>query len=121
MPLNSWRLSGLIERMGETHPYSPLSNGIIWTFHVSEVLGKVLIITHSAFFIKLTFRTVNLLISVSFAICVASLVAQMVKSLPAMQETRVWSLDWEDTLEKGMTTHLNIVAWRIKSTDRGAW
>ena len=117
IPLNSWRLSGLIERMGETHPYSSLSNGIIWTFHVSEVLAKVLIITHSAFFIKLTFRTVNLLISVSFAICVASLVAQMVKSLPAMQETQVWSLGWGDTLEKGMATHSSILAWRIPWTE----
>ena len=35
----------------------------------------------------------------------AKLVAQMVKNLPAMQEMRVWSLDWEDPLEKEMTTH----------------
>ena len=40
----------------------------------------------------------------------ASLVAQMVKNLPAMQETRVRSLDWEDLLEKGMAS---ILAWRI--------
>ena len=35
----------------------------------------------------------------------ASLVAQMVKKLPAMQETRVQSLGWEDPLDKGMATH----------------
>ena len=37
----------------------------------------------------------------------------MVKSLPAMQETRVRSLGWEDPLEKGMTIHSSILAWRI--------
>ena len=43
----------------------------------------------------------------------ASLVAQMVKYLPAMQETQVWSLGWEDFLEKEMATHSSILAWRI--------
>ena len=42
-----------------------------------------------------------------------SLVAQMVKNLPAMQEIWVWFLGWEDPLEKGMATHFNILAWRI--------
>ena len=41
------------------------------------------------------------------------LVAQMVKNLPAMQETRVLSLGWEDSLEKGMAIHSSILAWRI--------
>ena len=50
----------------------------------------------------------------------ASLVAQMVKNLPAMQETWVRSLGWEDPLEKGMATHSSILAWRIPM-DRGAW
>ena len=43
----------------------------------------------------------------------ASLVAQMVKNLPAMQVTWVQSLGWEDPLEKGMATHSSILAWRI--------
>ena len=43
----------------------------------------------------------------------------MVKTLPAMQETRIRSLDWEDPLEEGMATHSSIVAWRIP-LDRGA-
>ena len=47
----------------------------------------------------------------------ASLVAQMVKNLPAMQETQVWSLDWEDLLEKGMTTHSSILAQRTPWTE----
>ena len=43
----------------------------------------------------------------------ASLVAQMVKNLPAMQDTQVWSLGQEDLLEKEMATHSSILAWRI--------
>ena len=40
----------------------------------------------------------------------------MVKNLPAMQETQVQSLDWEDPLEKGVTMHSSILAWRIPWT-----
>ena len=47
----------------------------------------------------------------------ASLVAQMAKNLPAMQETQVQSLGQEDLLEKGMTTHSSILAWRIPWTE----
>ena len=43
----------------------------------------------------------------------ASLVAQTVKNLPAMQETQVRSLGWEDPLDKEMATHSSILAWRI--------
>ena len=43
----------------------------------------------------------------------ASLVAQLVKNLPAMPETWFRSLTWKDTLEKGMTTHSSVLAWRI--------
>ena len=42
----------------------------------------------------------------------ASLVAQMVKILPAMKEAWVQSLGWEDPLEKGKATHSSILAWR---------
>ena len=48
---------------------------------------------------------------------VVSLVAQMVKNLPAMWETQVQPLSWEDPLEKGMTTHSSILAWRIPWTE----
>ena len=41
----------------------------------------------------------------------------MVKNLPAMRETWVRSLNWEDLLEKGMATHSNILAWRISWTE----
>ena len=47
----------------------------------------------------------------------ASLVAQMVKNLPAMWETRVQSLGWEDPLKKGMATQSNTLAWRIPQTE----
>ena len=43
----------------------------------------------------------------------SSPVAQMVKTLPTMQETWVWFLDQEDPLEKGLATHSSIFAWRI--------
>ena len=43
--------------------------------------------------------------------------AQMVKRLPTMRETRVPSLGWEDLLEKGMATHSSIPAWRIPWTE----
>ena len=43
--------------------------------------------------------------------------AQTVENLPAMQETWVRSLDWEDPLEEGMVTHSNILAWRIPWTE----
>ena len=47
----------------------------------------------------------------------ASLVAQMVKNPPAMQETWVRSLGWEDPLEEGIATHSSILAWRIPQTE----
>ena len=47
----------------------------------------------------------------------ASLVAQMVKNLPAVQETQVTSLGWEDPLEKEMATHSSIIAWKISWTE----
>ena len=46
----------------------------------------------------------------------ASLVAQMVKNLPAMRDTWVQSLSWEDPLEKGTAPHSSILAWRIPWT-----
>ena len=52
----------------------------------------------------------------------ASLVAQMVKNLPAMWETWVQSLGWEDPLEEGMATHSSILAWRMQwSSLRVVW
>ena len=47
-----------------------------------------------------------------------AMVAQMVKNLPAVQETWVRSLGQEDSLEKGMATHSSILAWRIPWTEK---
>ena len=47
----------------------------------------------------------------------ASLIAQLVKNLPAMQETWVQPLGWEDALEKEMAMHSSILAWRIPWTE----
>ena len=41
----------------------------------------------------------------------------MVKNPPAMQETQIWPLDWEDSLEKEMATHSSILDWRIPWTE----
>ena len=48
----------------------------------------------------------------------SSLVAQVVKHLPAIRETRVQSLGWEDSLEKEMATHSSTLAWKIPRTER---
>ena len=47
----------------------------------------------------------------------ASVVAQMVNNLPAMEETRIPSLGWEDPLEKGTATHSSILDWKIPWTE----
>ena len=47
----------------------------------------------------------------------ASLVAQLVKNLPAVKETQVQSLGWEDPLKKGMAIHSSILAWRVPWTE----
>ena len=49
--------------------------------------------------------------------CPTSLVAQMVKNLPAMQEKQFQSLGWEDPLEKGMAIHSCILTWKIPWTE----
>ena len=56
-------------------------------------------------------------LSLSVNIYGASLVSQMVKNLPAIQETWVQSLGWEDFLEKGMATQSSILAWKIPGTE----
>ena len=55
--------------------------------------------------------------SVTFVFYWASLVAQLVKNLPATRETWVQSLGWEDPLEKGKATHSSILAWGCKALD----
>ena len=59
-------------------------------------------------------------VGTTLTVQLASLVAQKVKNLPAMQETGVRSLGWEDPLEKKMSTHSSILEWEISWTE-GAW
>ena len=47
----------------------------------------------------------------------SSLIAQLVKNLPAVQETQVRSLGWEDPLEKELATHSSVLAWKIPLTE----
>ena len=65
----------------------------------------------------------SFLVGGDFAGCLAraSLVAQLMKNLPAMEETWVQSLGWEDPLEKGTATHSSILAWRIPWTIYSPW
>ena len=62
---------------------------------------------------SLSFRTNTSFFYVRLWLCGASLVVQRLKRLPAMQETWVRSLGWEDPPEKEMATHSSIIAWRI--------
>ena len=68
-------------------------------------------------FFKKKFVFIYIIIYILFYKTWASLVAQMVKRLPTMQETRVRSLGQEDPLEKEMATHSSILAWRIPWTE----
>ena len=66
---------------------------------------------HCAFF------GMSIIIIRVFQALLASLVAQMVKNLPAVEKTQVRSLGQDDALEKGMATHSSILAWRIPWTE----
>ena len=63
-------------------------------------------------------RFISIFISLSISISGASLIAQSVKNLPAVQETRVQFLGQEDPLEKEMVTHSSVLAWRIPWTEQ---
>ena len=80
-------------------------NGLLLLF-VSKKLVNISIYLYTHIYMQ---SFLNDLIKVSGA----SLMAQLVKNLPAMQEILVWSLGWEDPLEKGKATHSSVVAWRI--------
>ena len=62
-------------------------------------------------------KVVFILLKFQYPFTWASLVAQRLKRLPPMRETWVRSLGWEDSLEKEMATHSNILAWRIPWTE----
>ena len=73
-------------------------------FHAENIKnGQKAVMTH----------TEDFHLFVCMCVCESSLVAQMVKYLPAMRETWVQSLGWKDPLEKKMTTHPSTLAWKI--------
>ena len=78
----------------------------------SRKLQKTKLEFVSIYIVLITIYTVLGIIS-SLEMIWASLVAQTVKNLPAVRETWVQSLGWEDPLEEGMATHSSILAWGI--------
>ena len=117
----SEEVEGMKRRAGEI-PEHPLQNvstlslgGALWAsaqrLHVSLLCCQL--VCRVFFFILLFVYLFR------FDYLWASLVVQMVKNLPATQETWVRSMSWEDPLEKGTATHSSILAWRIPM-DRGA-
>ena len=71
--------------------------------------------------VKINFSRTNVISNLLLLLCLwASLVAQLVKTLPAMWKTWVQSLGWEDSLEKGITTHSSILARKIPWTEEPA-
>ena len=68
--------------------------------------------------LKLTSGPENII--VDFILAMAGFLAQVVKNPPAMWDTWVQSLGWEDPMEESMAIHANILAWRIPM-ERGAW
>ena len=94
-------------------PLSPLSRGS------SVVLPFLPLGWHPAY-LRLLIFLLAILIPACDSSSLASLVAQMIKNLSAMQETWVRSLDWEDPLKEGMTAYSTLLARRILM-GRGAW
>ena len=70
------------------------------------------------FYLKHNFLKNGFFLNIGFIYSWASLVVESVKSLTAMQETWFLSLGWEDSLEKEMATHSNILTWRIPWTEK---
>ena len=73
---------------------------------------NVCVYTHTHIYIHIH-RDIYTYVCVCVSIYVGLPMAQMVKNLPAMQETRVQSLGQQDPLENGMAAHFNFIAWRI--------
>ena len=81
--------------------------------YVIEDRPSVVVCMYSSLYLLIP----KLLTSLSSCLFRASLMPQLVKHLPAMQETQVPSLGQENPLEKGMATHSSIIAWRIPGTE----
>ena len=97
-----------------TLPWSILARKL-WYQHILNSIFRSL--THFSYMTLMLVKSWTLILIhlfVSYHLDIwASLVAQRLKRLPGMRETRVLSLGWEDPLEKEMATHSSILAWRI--------
>ena len=102
-------------KLSEVYMEECVKNGLhTWGFHWFQFC---FILDHHSWLFRLCIRSSFLWLKELTCILNTSLVAQMVKNPPAMQETQVWSLGWEDPLEKGVATHCSILAWRIPRTE----
>ena len=100
---------------------------LLYILNINPLLGIFFadIFTHSvgglsfllSFFCYAKGFQFDVVLFVYFCFCFSSLVAQMVKRLPTMRETRIQSLGREDLLEKEMATHSSILAWKIPWTE----
>ena len=100
------------------HVLPPIS--LLTFLHFTIIIIYILSCKHSKRFHVLSISDSRLLLFPQMFFSLfswASLVAQLVKNQPAMWETWVQSLGWEDPLEKGMATHSSILAWRIPWTE----
>ena len=92
-----------------------------WTTYSNQNISSITLeaqhFKNSCVFLMLLFCSLCLHFCVSVTYYRASLVAQMVKNPPAVWDTWVPSLGWEDPLEKGMATHSSILAWRISISE----
>ena len=88
---------------------------MVWYFHLFKNFLQFVVIHTVKGFSVVNEAEVDVFLELSHFFW-ASLVAQLVKNPPAMWETWVQSLGWEDPLEKGKATHSSILAWRIPWT-----
>ena len=91
-----------------------------WIFRIDLLLGLTGLISLKSKGLSRVFSSITIQKHEFFSAQPSSLVAQLVKNLPTVQETWVRFLGREDPLEKEMATHSSIFAWRIPM-DRGAW
>ena len=115
--LNSWSSGwpGILSKVKTTLKGSPLPARYFLTSETKHWLtqSRKRILVLQAFLLY-NQKTSSWCLSVPFKAC---LVAQMAKNLSAMPETHVWSLGWEDPLEKEMATHSSILSWNIPWTE----
>ena len=114
-------ISPLVIVVSIDHPYlnsNSLSCKVNWSSHHNEKsrCDVMILSSHYNKEHKLYTGTLVLLLT-PYLTLESSLVAQVVKHLPSIQEIRVLSLSQEDSLEKGLSTHYSILAWRIPWTE----